>query len=290
MIDPVALHAGGRTRLAPTPSGYLHRGNAFNFLVTHRIARATASKLLLRIDDLDTARTRPAYIEDIFHSLEWLGIEPDEGPSGPGELVSRWSQGSRVPRYLEACAALRGAGHLYACTCSRAELRRLEAAGAPHCPCRDAGRAYEVAGTTWRLALPAHGTVVLQEASGGQRTLRPADLMGDPVLRQRDGRPAYHVASLLDDVDQGITFIVRGDDLLPSTVVQLHMAGLLGLDRFKDVRFLHHPILRDADGAKLSKSAGASSLKAMREAGQGPGELIRAAEEWLAERFAGPVQ
>jgi hypothetical protein len=95
---------GGITRLAPTPSGYLHAGNAINFLITARLAQESGSRVLLRIDDLDQERVRPEYVEDVFRSLEWLGIHWDDGPSGPEELYSTWSQQLRTARYLTLAA------------------------------------------------------------------------------------------------------------------------------------------------------------------------------------------
>jgi glutamyl-tRNA synthetase len=110
---------GLRTRIAPTPSGFLHAGNAVNFLITHELARAARGTLLLRIDDLDAERARPEYLDDIFRSLEWLGIDWDEGPTGPEDFLRNWSQRSRIERYSELLLGLRKGGHLYACECSR---------------------------------------------------------------------------------------------------------------------------------------------------------------------------
>jgi len=247
-----------RTRIAPTPSGYLHAGNAVGFLITARLASERKATLRLRIDDLDVERARPAYIEDIFASLEWLGIQWDEGPTGPADHAARWSQELRVPRYTGLLTLLAAQDHLYACTCSRR--------GIVACTCRDQSNALDAPGVSWRLRVPEPCPVEIKTLNGSA-SVDLAALLHDPVLRQRNGRPAYQIASLADDVDHGTTLIVRGSDLLPSTACQLHLAGLLGLSSFAQVRFLHHPLITDVSGNKLSKSEGAASLKAMREAG-----------------------
>lgn len=261
-----------RTRIAPTPSGYLHAGNAVGFLITARLARERNATLGLRIDDLDAERARPEYIDDIFRSLEWLGVWCDEGPSGPADHGAHWSQESRTPRYHELLAKLAAGHHLYACTCSRREFSA--------CTCADQNIGLGTEGVCWRLRVPDTCPVDILTWNNSL-CVDLAALMHDPVLRQRNGRPAYQIASLADDVDHGTTFIVRGADLLPSTACQLYLAQLLGLSTFAQVHFLHHPLITDGKGNKLSKSEGASSLKAMREAGIAPDDLRRQAEAML---------
>jgi glutamyl-tRNA synthetase len=272
---------GGRTRLAPTPSGYLHEGNAFNFLVTALLAEHLGSTLVLRIDDLDAERVRPEYVDDIFLSLEWLGIRVDEGPSGPEDLARSWSQAHRIPRYMELFDTLNQHGLMYPCSCSRAEMMNWSAGRSPHL-CRTSDPGPVRSGTPWRLRIPHSCPTTILDLAGHGGTLDPAALMEDPVMLIRGtGRPAYQLASLADDVDSGITFIVRGHDLLPSSVLQSHIAGRLGLASFSEVRFLHHPLTIGQDGKKLSKSAGASSLRAMREAGERSEGLRQQAESYV---------
>lgn len=261
-----------KTRIAPTPSGYLHAGNALNFLVTDRLAKATGSQLMLRIDDLDAERTRPEYIADIFRSLEWLGIRVDEGPSGPEDFHTNWSQHLRMDRYVALAEELRAKGALYPCACSRPQFERMERHAHS---CRTAALGTVPIGTPWRLCIPAHCPVNIIGLDGSSEPLDLATLMSDPVILQRDtGRPTYQIASLCDDLDMGITFIVRGADLLPSTACQLHLAGLLRQAAFGSMRFHHHALALDVEGRKLSKSAGSTSLKAMREAGRSPAPII----------------
>ena len=113
------------SRLAPTPSGYLHFGNAFNFLLTRLLVDYQRGHLHLRIDDLDGPRVERSSVEDIFVQLEWLGIDYDSGPTGPDELYSKFSQQLRKERYRESLELLHKSGHLFACDCSRSEIRQL---------------------------------------------------------------------------------------------------------------------------------------------------------------------
>ncbi len=264
-----------KTRLAPTPSGYLHAGNALDFLITQKLARANDGSILLRIDDLDVDRARPEFIADIFDSLDWLGIAWDEGPRDALEFARDWSQTKRIDRYMEPALALREDGQLYACTCSRAQLAT--------CVCRNRGLPFDTPDTAWRLRVPWPCPVIMNTWPSGSRMIDLHEVMRDPVLRQRNGSPAYQNASLADDVDHGINLIVRGEDLLPSTACQLHVAELLGLHAFQQVRFVHHPLITDANGAKLSKSQGASSLNAMRTAGLSSDPLHARAEAMIAQ-------
>ena len=274
-----------KTRIAPTPSGFLHAGNAFNFLVTDKLAKATGSRLVLRIDDLDAGRTRPEYIEDVFHSLEWLGIRVDEGPSGPDDFHSNWSQHLRMPRYRYVAEALRSHDALYPCLCSRTQLETLSRADHT---CRTQPITEVPSGTPWRLRIPEPCPVPISELDGTTEQHDLAALMPDPVILQRDTeRPAYQIASLCDDLDMGITFIVRGVDLLPSTACQAYVARLLGQDAFATIRFHHHPLALGSDGLKLSKSAGSSSLKAMRESGTSPDALIASAHRYAEALLMG---
>jgi len=280
----------GRTRLAPTPSGLLHGGNALNFLLTEHLARRTGALLRLRIDDLDAERVRPELLQDIFDGLLWLGIRPDVGPAGPADHELHWSQRSRIPRYMELLQALREAGAVHACRCSR---QQRAAISRPTCPCRNAGFDLDDPAMAWRLRVPVDATVEVRPWRGPVRVAQPFELLPDPVVLQReqDGRPrrpAYQVASLADDVDHATTFIVRGQDLWPSTVLQLHMAAVLGFTTFSQVRFVHHPLLTDRSGNKLSKSDGAHALRAMRSAGMGPDLLVTQALAWL-EELCGPA-
>ncbi|MBL7946607.1 MAG: hypothetical protein JNN32_11140 [Flavobacteriales bacterium] len=265
-----------KTRIAPTPSGYLHAGNAFNFLLTDRVAKATGTKVVLRIDDLDAERTRPEYIEDIFRSLDWLGITVDEGPSGVDDFRANWSQQLRLDRYARSVDELRGKGVLYPCDCSRQHFERHTRHA--HA-CRSSHGGITKGSTPWRLRLPEPCPIVVEQLDGKKEQVDLAASLPDPIIVQRhSGRPAYQIASLSDDLDMGITWIIRGADLLASTACQSHLARLLDRPAFAAVLFHHHPLMADAQGRKLSKSAGSASLKAIRDAGGSPHHLIRQAQ------------
>lgn len=262
-----------RTRIAPTPSGFLHAGNAVNFLIAFKLARAGGGSVLLRIDDLDAARTRQECLDDIFRSLEWLGIEWDEGPSGPVDFRRTWSQRLRIDRYQGLADALRAGGHLFACGCSRVR--------AVACACGARNLPFDAPGMSWRLRTTPPCPVAIRRWPRGTGSIDLATALPHPVVRRRDGMPAYQLASLADDVDRRIDLVVRGEDLLPSTACQLHLADVLGLASFMAVRFIHHGLLTDERGRKLSKSDGATSLKAMREAGASPTMLHETAERMI---------
>jgi glutamyl/glutaminyl-tRNA synthetase len=234
------------TRIAPTPSGYLHVGNAVNFVLTHWVARAHGGRLLLRIDDFDTGRARPAYLEDVFRTLDWLAIDIDDGPSGPGDLHSSWAMSTRTDQFRRARDRLRGGGHgtVFVCRCSRPDL---DPSGRCVAGCREQDLALEPGSSVLRLSVPV--------GSARGLVLPP----GDHVLWRRDDLPAYQLGSVVADEDLRVTTIVRGVDLLESSALQLHLAGLLPAPGFRAVDLRHHALLTAADGHKLSKSAGAQA-------------------------------
>ncbi|MBX2981726.1 MAG: hypothetical protein KF843_03580 [Flavobacteriales bacterium] len=270
-----------KTRIAPTPSGYLHAGNGAAFVLAWKLAREADGKLLLRIDDLDAERVRPEYVEDIFENLHWLGVDWDEGPRNAEELQNTWSQHLRMARYSELVEQLREGGHLYACTCSRKEVQDRTGSGEYDGHCRSLALPFDHPDCSWRLHLPQTGKVAWNTWPDGKQHEATLD-MPAPVIRQRNGRPAYQIASLADDVDFGIDLVVRGADLLDSTAIQLYLAELLGLGSFSESLFLHHPLLLDKNGAKRSKSHGADSLKEARLAGEDPHAIHQ-----LADRLKG---
>lgn len=253
-----------RTRIAPTPSGFLHEGNAVSFLFTWAQARRHGARVLLRVDDLDQPRVRREYLQDIFDTLAWLQLDYDEGPTSVDDLTTQWSQVRRLPLYRNLLEDLRASGQLYGCTCSRTTMRNRS--DTFECPCQAEGRDMDQEGVAWKVKVPPGTTVRYREADQ-HRVLDLSHLMGPFVVRQKNGLPAYQVASLADDTHFNVDLIVRGEDLLPSTAAQLYLAELLGYSPFKEATFIHHPLVRDAAGNKLSKSAGARALKSWREQG-----------------------
>ena len=206
-----------RTRFAPTPSGFLHEGNAANALLAAWWARELGGTLVLRVDDLDAARMRPEYVSDLDEVLAWLGIEP---------AVRCAPQAVRMPAYELAREALIDTHRTFACACSRTDLAHAR------CRCRERDLRLETGSTCLRWASPS----------------------GDVVVWRRDGIPAYHLASVVDDDAFAITHIVRGQDLAEATVVQRALAIELGLAGIATAVVVHHPLAVDATGRKLSKS------------------------------------
>ena len=245
------------SRIAPTPSGYLHLGNAFSFILTWLLVRKRGGVLHLRIDDLDAARRREAYIEDIFRTLDWLGMDYDEGPSGPDDFYRNHSQQHRIPAYEALLQDLRARGALFACTCSRKEIQLAAADGQYPGTCRDRGLPFDAPETAWRIRTPENAQATWHDAIRGPQTVFLHAAMRDFVVRRKDGIPAYQIASLSDDLAMGINCIVRGADLLDATAAQLLLADLLDRPAFAHIQWFHHPLLLDAQGHKLSKSQGA---------------------------------
>jgi glutamyl-tRNA synthetase len=234
------------TRIAPTPSGFLHVGNALNMVLTHWLARTHGGRLLLRIDDFDTERARPQYLEDVFRTLDWLGIDIDEGPCGPQDFHSTWSMSTRVDLFRTARDRLMGAEHgsVFVCRCSRHDL---DSSGRCVLGCREQGLALE----------PGHSALRMSVVGGSVRGLRLPP--GDHVLWRRDDLPAYQLGSVVADEDFAVTAIVRGVDLLESSALQLQLAGMLPAPSFSVIDLRHHALLAAPDGHKLSKSAGAQA-------------------------------
>ncbi len=265
-----------RTRFAPTPSGYLHIGNAWSFVLTWLMARSQGGLIHLRIDDLDVARFREEYLEDIFASLQWLGLDWDSGPRNTKEFQASFSQRNRMPEYEHALAALKG--QVYGCECSREQAKKdSEVADNPSVyagTCRNKGLGFEEGKRALRYRVSPE-PVVPHDESGKPFELHPSQDMGDFVVQQRNGDPGYQLASVVDDESLSIDFVVRGQDLLPSTGAQVSLAISLGLEHFPKARFWHHALILDDAGEKLSKSAGAESLQALRGKFSDPAPVFR---------------
>ncbi|TDW95959.1 glutamate--tRNA ligase family protein [Dinghuibacter silviterrae] len=233
-----------KTRIAPTPSGYLHLGNALSFALT----AGTGARILLRIDDMDRDRVSDAYVQDIFDTLRFLEIPWDEGPLDLEDYKKSWAQVHRLGLYHAALERLRAKNAVFACTCSRSQIKNGMYPGT----CREKHIPLDTEGASWRLRTNAP---------------LPPD-MQDFVVRKKDGFPSYQLTSVVDDLHYGIDLVVRGEDLRPSTLAQQYLAQVLEEQAFSGILFLHHPLLVDMDGQKLSKSAGSTSIQAMRKEGR----------------------
>ena len=248
-----------KTRIAPTPSGYLHLGNILSFAVTVAAARRAGASVLLRIDDLDRTRVDPVYVRDIFDTLNFLDISWDEGPRNYAEFEGEFSQVHRMGLYREALQQLRAEGKLFACGCSRTTMLRESSDGGYPGTCRDQRGSFDAAEISWRLLTEGAGEIAVRTMDEGLvRAALPAE-MRDFIVRKKDGFPAYQLVSVMDDLHFGVDLVVRGRDLWPSTLAQHWLARQLRQDAFGEIHFHHHPLLVGAAGEKLSKSAGAKS-------------------------------
>jgi glutamyl/glutaminyl-tRNA synthetase len=257
-----------RSRIAPTPSGYLHIGNAFNFILTWLIVRKNKGTLRLRIDDLDVIRVDKNYLDDIFYTLDWLGLDWDEGPHSVQEHYTFFSQQNRIEHYRKALRKLEEQGDLFACECSRKQLEKISPHGQYPQTCLNKHLSLHTPETSLRIITPEKGTIYFHDNFKGDQQINLYDEMRDFIVKRRDDIPAYQIASLTDDLDYQINTIIRGSDLLPSTAAQLFLAEKLNRNEFREVHFYHHPIWKDEAGNKLSKSAGSISIKNWREEGK----------------------
>jgi glutamyl/glutaminyl-tRNA synthetase len=271
-----------RTRIAPTPSGFLHAGNGISFIITWLMARKLGGKIVLRIDDLDAERMRPEYVEDIFRTLDWLGIDYDEGPMSVEDFTRNYSQHKRLDLYFEALEKLKNTENitLYACNCSRKQIQEESKKGIYFHTCRFKNKDFKTENTALRVLVPENTLISFQEYQKKTLSIRLDETMGDFIVRQKNGLPAYQLASLVDDTHFNINVIVRGMDLLNSTAAQVYLGKQLNRF-FSDTSYFHHPLMTDTEGVKLSKSQGAGSLKDWREQGRSPSALFEKAEKWL---------
>lgn len=264
------------TRFAPSPNGSLHLGHAYAALVAHDLARERAGRFLLRIEDIDGARSRPELAEEFRADLQWLGLEWD------GEAVM---QSRRLDAYAEAGERLKAMGLLYPCRCTRAEIVADALATGPDGPiypgtCR--GRDVDPEGAAWRLdvgkAASLTGPLEWEDELAGRQRARP-DLFGDVVLLRKEAPASYHLAATLDDAADSVSLVTRGMDLFAATHIHRLLQALLGLPV---PVWHHHGMLVEADGRKLAKRRGSPSLADRRRAGEDGRAL---AESLRAERF-----
>ena len=276
-------------RFAPSPTGELHLGHGFSALVGWRAAQAAGGRFLLRIEDLDQARSRPEFIEAIYRDLAWLGVEWEQPVL---------FQSPRLPAYRTALDRLTGLGLTYPCICSRRDITEAVAApqespgpDGPVYPGTCRGRALQP-GKTAAIRLDMRGAIAalggpaavsalhFQELDAGpagetgQVRLDPAALVGgtgDVVLARRDGAPAYHLAVVIDDADQNVTHITRGRDLFPATPIHRLLQALLGL---ATPVYRHHRLIRDAHAKRLAKRDRANSLAQLRSDGWQPRDVL----------------
>ncbi|MDR2789887.1 MAG: hypothetical protein LBB59_02795 [Campylobacteraceae bacterium] len=236
------------TRIAPTPSGYIHAGNALNFTLTHILAKHIGAKIELRIDDIDQNRAKKEYIDDIFKMLQKLELVWDAGAKNSDDFLQNYSFSKKQERFSAKLNALMEANpnDFYVCKCPRNK------------PCNGGCGAFglklEKNKTALKLRIKSGAAVKL-----GKKTVNLSKTMGDVVLWQKEGFASYQLSSLFSDEERGVNFIVRGFDLFNSSALQLYMAELFGFENFLKTTFVHHPLILDEKGGKLSKTKGSSS-------------------------------
>jgi len=250
-----------RTRFAPSPTGFLHIGGLRTALFCWLYARRHAGRFVLRIEDTDLERSTPAAIQQILDGMAWAGLEHDEGP---------FRQTQRFDRYREVVDALLASGHAYRCYCSKEELEQMRAdqtarGEKPRYDGRWRDRTDVRTGVppVVRFKNPLDGTVVVDDVVHGRVVFQNAEL-DDFIIARSDGSPTYNFCVVVDDMDMGITHVIRGDDHLNNTPRQMNM--LLALGRAPPV-YAHLPMILGADGAKLSKRHGAVSVLQYRDDG-----------------------
>jgi glutamyl-tRNA synthetase/glutamyl-Q tRNA(Asp) synthetase len=283
--DPRVLPASPVTRFAPAPTGDLHLGHLVNALYTWGVARATGGRVVLRIEDHDRQRSRRSFETSLLDDLERLGLVPDEPPLAAFRNGSTpYRQSDAGPTYAAALDALRAAGLVYACSCTRSTFAAYEdERGRPWrgigCPGACRARALpEEAGSGLRVAVGA-GSERWVDLLAGPMADEPA-AGGDLLVRDRVGNWSYALCVVVDDMRNDIDLVIRGRDLLHATSAQIRLARLLG--REAPPQFLHHPLVRKESGAKLSKAAGDTAVRSLLDAGRTPAELFG-----LAARLAG---
>lgn len=260
-------NAINHTRIAPTPSGFLHVGNILSFAITSALAKKHNASVLLRIDDLDQARANDQYVQDIFDTLNYLEIPWHTGPRDVHDFRASWSQSHRMELYQNALNKLCVKGLVFACTCSRQQIKNLQP-----CTCLERHIPLDTENAAWRLITKTNALEIRNYNGEITDAALPAD-MQNFVIRRRDGVPAYQLASVVDDLHYDIDLVVRGQDLWSSTIAQHELALALDESRFSLIRFYHHPLLMETSGQKLSKSAGSTSIKYLCENGKKPSEI-----------------
>jgi glutamyl-tRNA synthetase len=272
-----------RTRFAPSPTGSLHVGTARTALYSYLFARRNGGQFVLRIEDTDTGRNVTDSAAGIVDGLRWLGLDWDEGylkggPHGP------YVQTERLDRYHAAVNALVAQRDAYLCYCTTEELEQrrkaAEASGLPpgydgHCrhlrP--DQVRAYEAEGRrpAVRFRLPDEGQTVVEDLVRGT-VVFDNETLTDFVILRANGVPTYHFSAVFDDVDMGVTHVIRGEDLFPSTPRHVHVFRALG--RTTPPAFAHLPLIVGADRRKLSKRRDKTSIQEFRDAGYLPEAMV----------------
>jgi glutamyl-Q tRNA(Asp) synthetase len=262
------------TRFAPSPNGLLHVGHAFSAMCAHDFAREHGGRFLLRIEDIDGMRSRAEHVEAIQHDLQWLGL----GWGGPVLFQSQ-----RLERYAAALAALQAMDLVYRCWCTRSDIAAalkdrpvLHGPDGPIYPGTCRGDKRDGNDYCWRLdmakAVERVGPLVWGDLAAGPQQADPMQF-GDVILWRKDAPASYHLAVTLDDAADGISHVVRGQDLFAYTAIHRVLQALLDLPV---PQYWHHPLLLDEKGEKLAKSRLSEPLARLRAAGADGPALVEA--------------
>jgi glutamyl-tRNA synthetase len=300
--------SGYRGRLAPSPTGYLHVGHARTFWTAFQRARDAGGALLMRMEDLDPERSRAEFAEAAMEDLRWLGLRWHEGPDKGGPYAP-YAQSRRRSIYLTAWRRLLSRGFIYPCRCSRKDLET--ALGAPHervspgsavpqasgkleplddepiypGTCRSFQRQFPQlpgptgselempAGINWRFRVPDGQAIEFEDRNMGRQRFVAGEDFGDFVVWRRDDVPSYQLACVADDAAMGITEVVRGTDLLKSTARQILLNRALG---YENPAWFHCQLVVDHNGRRLAKRHDALSLRALRQRGLTPMNILSA--------------
>lgn len=262
------------TRFAPAPTGFLHLGHVVNAIYVWGMVRAVGGHVLLRIEDHDRQRSRAAYEAALLDDLDWLGFTPDEPDTDhfrAGRCEGRQSDRGHI--YEQALETLRQQGLVYACDCTRAVIAAGGgAAGELRYPGTCATRSLpERQGTGLRVRL-APSVERFEDGRHGLQEQRPHEQCGDLLVRDREGNWTYQFVATVDDMVQGVSLVIRGDDLLSSTGRQIQLARMLG--RAAPPRFCHHGLLMKTAGQKLSKADRDTGVRDFRARGWRPARVI----------------
>ncbi|PHQ94096.1 MAG: tRNA glutamyl-Q(34) synthetase GluQRS [Marinosulfonomonas sp.] len=272
------------TRFAPSPTGPLHLGHAYSALLAYDMAKAAGGQFLLRIEDIDQSRARPEWEAQIYDDLHWLGLEWPEP-------VMR--QSGRMAVYQQALAQIKAKGLLYRCTCNRRDIEAAIAApqeGAPAAygpdgviypgtcrkldrPDKDAALRLDTGEASLYLGALELSFIETGPVHTGQQTITPHELIhsvGDIVLARRDMGTSYHLSVVLDDAAQGITDVIRGEDLFEATKIHVLLQTLLDLPT---PTYHHHALIRDDAGKRLAKRDDARAIAKYRADGATPADI-----------------
>ncbi len=286
-----------RGRLAPSPTGALHLGNARSFLIAWLSIRSRGGTLVLRMEDLDHPKVKPGAADQALADLRWLGLDWDEGPD-VGGAHGPYVQSQAIAHYAAARDRLLAQGLIYPCVCSRSDVDAAQ--GAPHAgedgprypgTCRGRFASFDEAAATlppgrlpaWRFRAPDE-PVTFRDGFCGAITANVAERDGDFVLaRHREGA-GYMLGVVVDDARMGITEVLRGDDLLPATPRQLLLYRALGLTA---PEFVHVPLVVGPDGRRLAKRHGDTRIATLRDQGLPPQQVVGMLANWCGWAAAG---